>query len=278
MDGRVIKAMRLLEGQMTEIADFGAVAAAVGLSRHRLHHLFVAEAGETPGGYLRRIRLDLAAMRLRWTRETAGEIANGLGYASQSSFNRAFSARFGATPYSFRRDVVRWPNWPLEGADTKGITIRESEGLHCVARRYMGPLGNVPGKWTDFLSKLPDGLVVPGQSLFLGCAYDDPRFTLASQIRYDCCVTLLRPPEPGADPLPDGFFHQTTRAGLYAAVEHKGDYATTIGSTYSRILDYWMASSSRYVMADDPAIEVYAMPPGQSPGDELRCNLLIPLI
>lgn len=275
-----MEAMRLLELQMTEVENHDAVSAAVGLSRYRLHHLFLAETGETPGAYLRRIRIDLAAMRLRWTHETAGEIAHGLGYASQSSFSRAFIKRYGETPGRFRNDFIRWPNAPLDGPAeaSPGIRIRESDGFHCVARRYFGPLGNVPDKWKDFLSRLPEGLAIPGKSLFLGCTYDDPRFTPPAEIRYDCCVTLLRSPGSRDAALPSGLFHQTTRAGHYAEIEHRGDYAATIGRTYSRILDHWMASTTNYVMADDPALEIYTVPPGQCPGDTLMCRILIPLI
>ena len=65
--------------------------------------------------------------------------------------------------------------------------------------------------------------------------------------------------------------------GLYAAVEHKGSYLSGIGNSYSLILDNWAASNPRYTMADDPAIEVYATPPGQCAPEELACTILVPL-
>lgn len=276
MDERIVRAMLILEQRIGEEVDHGAVAAAVGLSRHRFHHLFLEESGETPGGYLRRIRLDLAAMRLRWTRETVGEVAHGLGYASQTSFNRAFVARFGTTPSRFRRDFVRWPNAPIDGIANRRVGLRESDGLSCMVRRYLGPLSDVPDKWTDFLKRLPKELKIPGRSLFLGCTYDDPRFTPADQIRYDCCVTIGQTAGT-AVPVVHGLHHMVTRPGLYAAVEHKGPYHPGIGSSYSLILDNWVANNPRYTMADEPAIEVYAIPPGQCEPEDLACTILVPL-
>lgn len=268
--------MLILENRISDEIDHKALAAAVGLSRRRFHHLFLEQTGETPGGFLRRIRLDLAAMRLRWTRETVGQVAHGLGYASQTSFNRAFGARFGTTPSRFRKDFVRWPKAPMHGVANQRVVLRESDELSCMVKRYLGPLREVPDKWNDFMGRLPDELKAPGRSLFLGCTYDDPRFTPASQIRYDCCVTVAM---SGSDALPavEGLHHMKTRPGLYAAVEHSGPYHPGIGASYSLILDNWVASNPRYTMADEPAIEVYTVPPGQVPPKDLACTILVPL-
>lgn len=276
VDERIVRAIIILEQRIGDEIDHASVAAAVGLSRYRLHHLFLEETGETPGGFLRRIRLDLAAMRLRWTRETVGKVAHGLGYSSQTAFNRAFIARFGATPARFRRDFVRWPIAPTDAIVDKRITLRERDGLTCLVRRYFGPYANVPDHWSDFLARLPADMKAPARTLFLGLTYDDPRFTPDEQIRYDCCVTIGR---LAGDTAPDvhGLRSLVTRPGLYAAVEHKGSYLSGIGNSYSLILDNWAASNPRYTMADDPAIEVYATPPGQCAPEELACTILVPL-
>lgn len=192
MDERVVRAMTMLEQRLSEEIDHAAVAAAVGLSRYRFHHLFLENTGETPGGFLRRIRLDLAAMRLRWTRDTAGKIAHTLGYTSQTAFNRAFVTRFGATPARFRRDFVRVPGATAAGTVDRRVTLRESDGLSCLAKRYLGPYTSVPDHWADFVDRLPEALKASGHALFLGLTYDDPRFTPDDQIRYDCCVTIGR--------------------------------------------------------------------------------------
>mgnify|MGYP001096346425 CR=1 FL=1 len=277
MDSRVAQAMRLLEEQMTDSIDHVAIAAQVGLSRYRLHHLFLEETGETPGGYLRRIRVDLAAMRLRWTRETVGEVAHGLGYASQGSFNRAFADRFGTSPSRFRKDHEHWPHWPTAHLADRRVTVHERESLTCFARRYFGPLAEIEAKWQDFLGRLPDRFAAAPTALFIGCTYDDPRFTPASQIRYDCCITGL--PAMSAGVVEGTGLHlQSTRPGLYAALEHRGDYSETIGSSYSMILDNWASQTNRYTMADDPALEVYRVPPGRAQPGELACSILVPLI
>lgn len=275
MDDRIAQAIRLLEAEISTKVDYPKLSAAVGLSRYHLHRLFIQQTGDTPGAYLRRIRIDLAAMRLCWTRETAGEIAHGLGYASQGSFNRAFIARFGIPPGRFRAEFTSFPAKQDPGSLPRRITVRESPGLQCLARRYVGPLSEVPEKWADFLARLPDSVDMRGKALFIGRTFDDPRFTAPEQIRYDCCVTIAA---AGLPDVIDGLVKVETRPGLYAAIEHRGPYHPDISASYSLILDKWAANSVRYVMADDPALEVYDTPPGCCETDDLECTILVPLI
>lgn len=273
MDDRIARAVNLLEMQIDRDVDYHKLAAAVGLSRHHFHRLFMQHLNETPNAYLRRIRVDLAAMRLCWTRESVGEIAQGLGYASQGSFNRAFIGRFGTAPGRFRADFMRLQ--PEPRPKSHGVTVRESPGLECLARRYRGPLKNVPENWNDFLARLPESVGMQGRAMFIGRTFDDPRFTAPDQIRYDCCVTL---PAAGMPEVLDGLVRVRTRGGLYATIGHRGPYQPGIGTSYSLILDSWMANSTRYVMADDPALEAYGTPPGRCTAADLECMIMVPLI
>jgi len=276
LDGRIVQAMRLLEENIAEEIDFESIASAVGLSVHRFHHLFAEETGDTPGNYLRRIRLDAAAMRLRWTRETAGHIANALGYESQSAFSAAFERKFGVSPGRFRRDHERWPKVPVDEIKGRRVAIREARGFHCVARRYFGPDPQVGHHWTDFLAALPQGVKSDHRSLYLGLTYDDPRFTAANEIRYDCCVMVSESSESWKWlPQDQGFHRLVTRPGLYACVEHTGGYVSSL-KTYALILDNWLVNS-RYTLTDAPTIEFYTIPPGRAPDEELQFTLMLSL-
>jgi len=276
MDFRIMRAIRLLEEGLGEDIDYQAVATAVGLSLHRFHHLFVETFGETPGGYVRRIRLDAAAMRLRWTTETAGHIAHSMGYGSQSAFNTAFEKKFGVSPGRFRKYLERRPSVPIEEIKHRKITLREAPEFHCVAKRYFGPDRQVHSHWVDFIASLPQGFATDARKLYLGLTYDDPRFTPEHLLRYDCCVTISE----SADSLRlfsegQGFHRLITRPGLHACVGHMGSYLSS-RRTYGLLLDHWLVNS-RYTLTDDPMIELYTVPPSQIADDELQFTLLLPL-
>jgi len=266
--------MRLLAERIGDDIDYQSISCAIGLSLHRFHHLFAEETGETPGSYVRRIRLDAAAMRLRWTRETAGLIARSLGYESQSAFNSAFERRFGAAPGRFRKEHVRWPNGPVDGIDHRRVTIRESSGFHGIAKRYVGQGPEIRLHWADFLASLPPGLKSDGGKLYLGLIHHEPRFTPPDRQCYDCCLILSEKAE-GMDWLPNdkGFHKLVTRAGLYACVEQDGSASTSLAAN-GPVPGGWPVTSG-YVLTDDPRMELYTMPPSLLPEGELRFTLLL---
>ncbi|MBA5959153.1 helix-turn-helix domain-containing protein [Pseudomonas lactis] len=83
-----------------QVADLARIA---DLSVPRLHARFMAECGQTPMDYLRSRRLHLALRLLRETSLPIGEIAERVGYASQSAFCAAMLRAFGASPGALRR-------------------------------------------------------------------------------------------------------------------------------------------------------------------------------
>jgi AraC family transcriptional regulator len=285
IDRRIARALRLLELHVYEPIDYDAIATELGLSLHQFHHLFAEEMGEAPGEYLRRIRLEAAATRLRWTFDTVGKIAAVVGYASQPSFTQAFTRQFGVSPARFRRDRERWPDEPTDSVQDKRVMVVQCEELRCIAKRYVGPPCNVPANWADFLDTLPEALKSPGQHLFVGLIYDDVRFTPPDRVRYDCCVTV----ESNIDvddvlSAAPHLHYVSTISGRFASIRHKGYYAAStdpegrrsVANTYSFLLDQWMRNS-RYTFAADYAVEVYPVPQPRCSPEDLGCIIHVPV-
>jgi AraC-like DNA-binding protein len=93
-----------------------SLAAATGVSRATLARRFPAQVGCTPAAYLTRWRMDLAAVRLRDTDDTVGNIARSLGYTSEYAFNRAFTrardmppGRYRARSRALQQHIARIP-------------------------------------------------------------------------------------------------------------------------------------------------------------------------
>ncbi|MBO0495624.1 AraC family transcriptional regulator [Pseudomonas sp. Marseille-Q1929] len=83
-----------------QVADLARIA---DLSPARLHARFMAECGQTPMDYIRSRRLHMALDLLRGTPLPIGEIAERVGYSSQSAFAAAMLREFGASPGQLRR-------------------------------------------------------------------------------------------------------------------------------------------------------------------------------
>jgi transcriptional regulator GlxA family with amidase domain len=73
-------------------------------SRRQFHRLMVEVLGETPGAHGRRLRLDRGAWLLLTSENTILDIALKTGFESHETFTRAFRARFGEAPSTFRRE------------------------------------------------------------------------------------------------------------------------------------------------------------------------------
>jgi len=282
-DDRINRAMRMLEQLMGEDIDYERVAAAIGLSLYRFHHLFVEAAAETPGEYVRRMRLDAAATRLRWTDETVLTISANLGYASQAAFIRAFERRYGMTPARFRRAREQWPNGTREKAANTLVKQRSSTGFRLLGRRYTGLPCYVPEYWQDFRNRVPEGLGEAGQHLFVGILRDDMRFVPPEQVRYDCCVTVSEAfADEATAAIWPGLFSLALPPTTYASLDYRGYYLAAsspdgtqhIGHTYFWLLDTWLAQS-RYRLGGDYVAEIHAAPP--VPGQEAACTILLPV-
>ena len=79
-----------------------SLAASASMSRTAFAQAFRARYERGPMSYLRETRLRRAADLLRSSDMTVDEVAGRVGYGSRSQFSRAFAARFGATPSTYR--------------------------------------------------------------------------------------------------------------------------------------------------------------------------------
>jgi AraC-like DNA-binding protein len=93
-----------------------SLAREVGLSRSALAERFTEFAGQPPMQYLTNWRMQLAANHLRSGTESVADVAERVGYRSESAFSRAFKKAVGAPPSQWRNhragNGVRTPGSP----------------------------------------------------------------------------------------------------------------------------------------------------------------------
>ena len=102
-DPQVGPALALLHGQPQENWTVAVLARRVGLSRSLFAAKFAELVGKPPLHYLKRLRLNAAATRLRSTNDKLSAIAAGAGYESAAAFTKAFKRNLGKTPGEYRR-------------------------------------------------------------------------------------------------------------------------------------------------------------------------------
>jgi AraC family transcriptional regulator len=95
---------RCLDGKVT----LASIAQRAGKSRFHLHRHFRQALGETPRGFIERLRLEQAAAKLIDSNEPVFQIALGAGFSSHEVFIRAFRRKFGCTPARYRVTAMPW--------------------------------------------------------------------------------------------------------------------------------------------------------------------------
>jgi len=103
MDDRIKRALFHIEQHISEPADLKALAEVACLSQHHFHRLFKTETGETPRGYVTRVRMEHIAHMMVIRRDLSfTELAFEYGFSSPAAFSRAFKAVYRTSPRAFR--------------------------------------------------------------------------------------------------------------------------------------------------------------------------------
>lgn len=98
-------ALALLHERPAQAWTVQNLARQVGMSRSAFAARFTRLVGEPPLHYLTRVRMAKAAVLLRDTRSATAEIADRVGYVSDTAFCKAFKRSFGQSPGAYRRMV-----------------------------------------------------------------------------------------------------------------------------------------------------------------------------
>jgi AraC-like DNA-binding protein len=101
-DPIVGRALQLVHHEPAKRWTVDSLAREAGTSRTVLAERFHAVMGQAPIEYVTGWRMQLAAERIRNSKDSLAEIAADIGYESEAAFNRAFKRVTGTTPGRWR--------------------------------------------------------------------------------------------------------------------------------------------------------------------------------
>ena len=113
-DPIVARAMQFVHGDPARRWTADDLAREAGSSRTVLAERFNAVMGQAPIEYVTSWRMQLAAERIRNSRDSLSAIAADVGYESEAAFNRAFKRVTGVTPGRWRDGVAASPSHSRE--------------------------------------------------------------------------------------------------------------------------------------------------------------------
>jgi AraC-like DNA-binding protein len=102
-EARVTRVVRRIEERPEAEHSLARLAGEARLSPYHFLRTFESVLGVTPHQYVRRMRLQRAAVRLVEEETGVLDIALDCGFGDVSNFNRSFRAEFGMSPQTFRK-------------------------------------------------------------------------------------------------------------------------------------------------------------------------------
>ena len=295
---RMHRVIAHIDRQLDRSLELAELAEVAHFSAFHFHRLFAAWMGETLGDYLRRRRLEVAAIRLvAQPRVPVLHIALSVGFGSAEAFTRAFKCRFGESPTVWRMRQANLrsrdsnpdqANRKMDQASTSisadheasphqlmevimKITLTERKPQAVAYLRHVGPYG-VP------LSQFWQKTVYPWMATNgllerqrYGVSHDDPSITAPEQCRYDACVEVPEDFVPAGDAL-----KTTIPGGKYAVHHFKGTVAE-IGDAWMSMLRDWLPSSG-FQLDARPFFEFYPEGSSYDPATGVfDCEICIPV-
>lgn len=173
-------------------------------SKYYFNRIFKSVINESLYAFIKRLRLEYAAFKLRTTRRPVTEIALEAGY-SPSNFATAFKDYFGINATEYRK----LENFPVKDSyrsiieeiksmkkqtdffaeiDSK-ITIRRLEGMNLEYQRYIGSyFKGLPRAWERFCIEIERKYPLIANKQYIGISYDDPLIADDQKCIYDLCL------------------------------------------------------------------------------------------
>lgn len=236
---------------LEEVADY------CHFSKYYFCRLFKAQTGESVYGFIRRLKLEQSAFRLKVERERPiTEIGADYGYSS-SNYSTAFRQHYQVAPVAFRKSIslasVKHPffhreEWRAESfeACNAKITREVLPDYHVIYERRFGSYEGICRAWNEFLGKYRE--YITEETRLLERTYDDPAVTASDNCLYDICMSVK------ADcPLENTALLQ----GGPCVVYHFKGHAKEIYAAYQTIFLVWLPRTSYELDAGRSMFDVY---------------------
>ncbi len=285
---RILEVLVHIQTHLGEAISLEDLAGVAHFSPFHFHRIFRGMVGESVKEHVRRLRLERAAHRLKFTDLPVTRLAFDAGYETHESFTRAFHAMFDVSPSQFRAThrALPWPYvasgvhfdpdgyvadfQPQTGGPPMQVRLETRTPLRVAFMRHVGPYADVGGSWMQFMTWAGMRGLLNAAPTLLGVVHDDPEVTPPDKVRYDACI-----------PVDDRFVAegdigvQTIEGGEYAVATHRGPYRK-LGETYARLCGEWLPASGRELRAC-PSFEVYRNSPMSAAPEELLTDIYLPL-
>ena len=250
------KAINYIYDHINDNITVDDVASHCAYSKYHLMRLFKEKTGEALYHFIKRIKLERSAWRLKVEKErSVTDIGIEYGYSS-SNFSTAFKKQLKISPMDFRNNseaIVKNSSFfkdtfsdDIEKLSNK-ITIEYLPPTKVIYERYRDSYLNLPNTWNMFLKKY-SRFITP-DTTFIECTIDDPTITEEDKCLFEISLSV---PD---DLFVEGVLTHTYDGGKYAIYHFKG-FPQLMFMVYQMVFSKWLSKTGN-ILDERPIIDIY---------------------
>lgn len=194
----VNKAIGYIYSHINETITLDDVCQYCHISKYHFSRLFKKETGESLYSFIKRLKLEQSAFRMKIEKERSiTDIAEEYGY-SASNYSSAFRLQKNTTPIAYRKSLLeRSIEHPFLKEEQKlgsfeecmeKITIEELPEVRVLYERNIGRYNEMGRNWCVFSEKYAE--YVTDETVYYECTFDDPSITQTEGCVYDICMSV----------------------------------------------------------------------------------------
>ena len=259
-DAVINQAMNFILEHLDQEITVDDVARHCGYSRYHLMRMFKEHTDEAIYQFMKRLRLERSAWRLKVEKEKSiTEIGVNYGYSS-SNFATAFKKHLNMSPIDYRKkseQIVQQSSFShgisldeLERTENL-ITIEWLDSFLVVYERKKGNYHNMSEEWCAFIKKYE--ALASSDTVYIDCTIDDPSITDENSCMYELCQTIS-PDHPGLREN-TGIFTHSFQGGKYAVYHFKG-FPQFMFMVYQEIFCRWLSKTGNQI-DERPIFDIY---------------------
>lgn len=236
----VNRAISYIMEHINEEITIEQVANYCNFSKFYFSRVFKEETGESLYAFIKRMRIDQSAFRLKVERgRKITDIGLDYGY-SPSNYSSVFKQYHDISPAVFRKNIVKRSiehpffkrgQVEMESLEecNKKISIEQVQDFQVIYERQIGNYYNLGAEWETFCEKYKD--YTTEKTIFYERTFDDPSITDSDSCLYDLCISA-----------PEGckLENQYRIPGGKFAVYHFKGYPQQIYSRYQTMFNVWL--------------------------------------
>ncbi len=275
---RILKVLVFIEENFNEELTVDGLAKVACYSPFHFSRIFQAIVGETVHRYVKRLRIQQAAGKLRYTEQSVTEIALDTNYDTPSAFTKAFKQFMGASPKRYRTLYSAVNEMTQKIKELSMIKPDKIESnlpdLNLLFVRRYGNYTQSPWEaWQAMIGFISENHLDRSKMRYFGISHDDPQITNEDKLRYDAAILVPQGVKEKGE-----IGRQTLKGGKYAIFTHHGSYYG-LEETFNRIFLKWLPKSDQSFDETRPVFcEYFNMEYVKTDPEKLMTKLYIPLI